>query len=45
MSEMSKPETVPPKRRFLVISGLSGAGKTVVLHALEDFGFFVHSKV
>ena len=28
------------ERRFLIISGLSGAGKTVVLHALEDFGFY-----
>jgi UPF0042 nucleotide-binding protein len=28
------------KNRFLIVSGLSGAGKTVVLHALEDFGFY-----
>lgn len=26
--------------RFLVISGLSGAGKTVALHALEDAGYY-----
>ncbi|MEQ8234921.1 MAG: RNase adapter RapZ, partial [Gammaproteobacteria bacterium] len=26
--------------RFLVISGLSGAGKTVALHALEDSGYY-----
>ena len=26
--------------RFLIISGLSGAGKTVALHALEDAGFY-----
>jgi len=28
------------KRRLLVISGLSGAGKTVALHTLEDSGFY-----
>ena len=27
-------------RRFLIISGLSGAGKTVAVHALEDAGFY-----
>lgn len=27
-------------QRFLIISGLSGAGKTVALHALEDAGFY-----
>ena len=26
--------------RFVVISGLSGAGKTTALHALEEFGYF-----
>lgn len=26
--------------RFLIITGLSGAGKTVVLHALEDAGYY-----
>jgi len=26
--------------RLLIVSGLSGAGKTVVLHALEDLGFY-----
>jgi len=26
--------------RLVVVSGLSGAGKTVVLHALEDHGFY-----
>jgi UPF0042 nucleotide-binding protein len=28
------------ERRLLIISGLSGAGKTVALHALEDAGFY-----
>ncbi len=28
------------QRRFIIISGLSGAGKTAVLHALEDIGFY-----
>jgi UPF0042 nucleotide-binding protein len=27
-------------RRLIVVSGLSGAGKTVVLHTLEDLGFY-----
>ncbi len=28
------------ERRFLIITGLSGAGKTIALHALEDAGFY-----
>jgi UPF0042 nucleotide-binding protein len=28
------------RRRLIIVSGLSGAGKTVVLHALEDHGFY-----
>jgi len=31
---------MPNSNRFLIISGLSGAGKTVALHALEDAGFY-----
>lgn len=27
-------------RRLIILSGLSGAGKTVALHALEDLGFY-----
>lgn len=27
-------------RRFIIVSGLSGAGKTIALHALEDAGFY-----
>ena len=27
-------------RRFLIVSGLSGAGKSIALHALEDAGFY-----
>jgi UPF0042 nucleotide-binding protein len=30
----------PQGRRLVVITGLSGSGKTVVLHTLEDFGFY-----
>ncbi len=26
--------------RFIIVSGLSGAGKTIALHALEDAGFY-----
>ena len=28
------------ERRFLIVSGLSGAGKSIALHALEDAGFY-----
>ncbi len=27
-------------RRFLIVSGLSGAGKSIALHALEDAGYY-----
>lgn len=27
-------------RRFIIVSGLSGAGKSIALHALEDAGFY-----
>ncbi len=27
-------------QRFIIVSGLSGAGKTIALHALEDAGFY-----
>ncbi len=28
------------QRRFIIVSGLSGAGKTIALHALEDAGYY-----
>jgi len=28
------------RRRFIIITGLSGAGKSIALHALEDAGFY-----
>lgn len=32
---------MPPEgQRLIIVSGLSGAGKTVALHALEDAGFY-----
>jgi UPF0042 nucleotide-binding protein len=31
---------MPPKTRLLIISGLSGAGKSVALHVLEDLGYY-----
>jgi UPF0042 nucleotide-binding protein len=40
MPEVENHQNSASQRRFLIISGLSGAGKTVVLHALEDFGFY-----
>jgi UPF0042 nucleotide-binding protein len=29
-----------PGKRLVIVSGLSGAGKTVALHALEDLGYY-----
>lgn len=29
-----------PDKRLVIVSGLSGAGKTVALHALEDLGYY-----
>ncbi len=29
------------KKQLLIITGMSGAGKTVAAHALEDIGYFV----
>ncbi len=29
-----------PARRFIIVSGVSGGGKTIALHALEDAGFY-----
>jgi UPF0042 nucleotide-binding protein len=31
---------VAPMDRFVVVTGLSGAGKTTALHAFEEFGYF-----
>ena len=32
--------STPRKPLVVVVTGLSGAGRTTVLHALEDLGFF-----
>jgi UPF0042 nucleotide-binding protein len=38
---MSAPPDTPPERTAVaVVTGLSGAGRTTVLHTLEDLGFF-----
>ena len=29
------------KKQLLIVTGMSGAGKTVVAHDLEDMGYFV----
>ena len=34
------PETTPRRPMVVVVTGLSGAGRTTALHALEDLGFF-----
>ncbi len=31
---------MPEKNRLIIVSGLSGSGKTVALHALEDLGYY-----
>jgi UPF0042 nucleotide-binding protein len=31
---------MPDENRLIVISGLSGSGKTIALHALEDLGYY-----
>ncbi len=42
---MSEPEglgpaATPPPREIVLVTGISGSGKSVALHALEDAGFF-----
>lgn len=32
--------TIPDEMEFLIITGLSGAGKSLAIHTLEDLGFF-----
>ncbi|MEE8527816.1 MAG: RNase adapter RapZ [Gammaproteobacteria bacterium] len=34
------PSAESPRRRLILISGLSGSGKSVALHMLEDLGYF-----
>ena len=34
-----------PQERLIILSGMSGAGKTTALHALEDVGFFAVDNV
>ena len=33
-------ENIQEKRQFIIITGLSGAGKTQAAHFLEDMGFY-----
>ena len=40
-SVWSQPEQKEDKKmKLLIVSGLSGAGKSVAMNALEDIGFF-----
>ena len=34
------PPGTPPLRQVVLVTGISGSGKSVALHALEDAGFF-----
>ncbi len=38
--ENAKASTATPKEHVVVVSGMSGAGKSTALHALEDLGYF-----
>jgi UPF0042 nucleotide-binding protein len=40
MSESSPSTTADTVERCVILTGLSGAGKTTALHALEDIGFY-----
>lgn len=39
-NDSSKNAHVKPKGKILIITGMSGAGKSQVIMALEDMGFF-----
>ena len=40
MTSPPTPPGTPPVRELVLITGISGSGKSVALHALEDAGFF-----
>ena len=41
MTDADGEETnVPNGKRLIIVSGLSGAGKSVALHVLEDLGYY-----
>jgi UPF0042 nucleotide-binding protein len=40
MSDALAPPALPSLREVVLITGISGSGKSVALHALEDAGFF-----
>jgi len=35
-----KPQTLYDARQLVILTGLSGSGKSTVLHAFEDMGFY-----
>ena len=37
---MSEASSAPPRTQVVVVTGMSGAGKSTALHALEDLGFY-----
>ena len=37
---MNTGSSAPPRREVVLVTGISGSGKSVALHALEDAGFF-----
>ena len=39
-SEVEGPAVTPSPREVVLVTGISGSGKSVALHALEDAGFF-----
>ena len=40
MSTATEPAAAPSPREIVLVTGISGSGKSVALHALEDAGFF-----
>ncbi len=38
--EIPRPNEAAPPREIVLVTGISGSGKSVALHALEDAGFF-----
>ncbi|MGI8672660.1 MAG: RNase adapter RapZ [Luteitalea sp.] len=40
MTKAPAPDPAAPTRRFIVLTGLSGSGKTQAIRALEDLGYF-----
>src|SRR5215470_20350747 len=38
-TSLASPSATTARRPFVIITGMSGAGRSTALHALEDFGY------